>query len=151
MSHVTLGSPDRSGIEPTEPNSPFYEEWMDRAACVETDPDLFFPEKNASTFAAKRVCASCDVREQCLAFALRNDESHGIFGGLSGNERRRLKKGRTTRLPVNLDETISDLNGQGYSDGQISLITGVPRSTISLHRRDLGIPAVPLSRKGMKP
>jgi WhiB family redox-sensing transcriptional regulator len=66
--------------------------WKDRALCAETDPEAFFPEKGGSTREAKRVCSSCEVRAECLDFALGNDERFGIWGGLSERERRRLKK-----------------------------------------------------------
>nr|WP_272902483.1 WhiB family transcriptional regulator [Brevibacterium daeguense] len=66
--------------------------WQDQALCAQTDPEAFFPEKGGSTREAKRVCASCDVRAQCLEYALENDERFGIWGGLSERERRRLKK-----------------------------------------------------------
>ena len=67
-------------------------DWKDRALCAETDPEAFFPEKGGSTREAKKVCVSCDVRAECLDFALGNDERFGIWGGLSERERRRLKK-----------------------------------------------------------
>ncbi len=67
-------------------------DWKDRALCAETDPEAFFPEKGGSTREAKRVCVSCEVRAECLDFALGNDERFGIWGGLSERERRRLKK-----------------------------------------------------------
>jgi WhiB family transcriptional regulator, redox-sensing transcriptional regulator len=66
--------------------------WQDQALCAQTDPEAFFPEKGGSTREAKKVCASCDVRAQCLEYALENDERFGIWGGLSERERRRLKK-----------------------------------------------------------
>ena len=66
-------------------------EWRLSALCGETDPEAFFPEKGGSTRDAKRVCASCDVRAECLEFALTNDERFGIWGGLSERERRRLR------------------------------------------------------------
>ena len=66
--------------------------WQERALCAETDPEAFFPEKGGSTREAKKVCVSCDVRAECLDFALGNDERFGIWGGLSERERRRLKK-----------------------------------------------------------
>ncbi len=66
--------------------------WKDRALCAETDPEAFFPEKGGSTREAKKVCVSCEVRAECLDFALGNDERFGIWGGLSERERRRLKK-----------------------------------------------------------
>ena len=66
--------------------------WQDRALCAQTDPEAFFPEKGGSTREAKKVCLSCDVRVECLEYALANDERFGIWGGLSERERRRLKK-----------------------------------------------------------
>ena len=65
--------------------------WQTDALCAQTDPEAFFPEKGGSTRDAKRICASCDVRDQCLEYALQNDERFGIWGGLSERERRRLK------------------------------------------------------------
>lgn len=67
-------------------------EWQERALCAQTDPEAFFPEKGGSTREAKRVCLSCEVRGDCLEYALANDERFGIWGGLSERERRRLKK-----------------------------------------------------------
>jgi WhiB family redox-sensing transcriptional regulator len=66
--------------------------WQERALCAQTDPESFFPEKGGSTREAKRVCLTCEVRSECLEYALRNDERFGIWGGLSERERRKLKK-----------------------------------------------------------
>ncbi|GGD35368.1 hypothetical protein GCM10010915_14840 [Microbacterium faecale] len=66
--------------------------WQSDALCSQTDPEAFFPEKGGSTRDAKRICESCEVRSQCLEYALQNDERFGIWGGLSERERRRLKK-----------------------------------------------------------
>jgi len=66
--------------------------WQERALCAQTDPEAFFPEKGGSTREAKRVCQSCEVRAECLEYALAHDERFGIWGGLSERERRRLKK-----------------------------------------------------------
>jgi WhiB family redox-sensing transcriptional regulator len=66
--------------------------WQERALCAQTDPEAFFPEKGGSTREAKRVCLSCDVRGECLEYALMHDERFGIWGGLSERERRKLKK-----------------------------------------------------------
>ena len=66
--------------------------WQERALCAQTDPEAFFPEKGGSTREAKRVCLSCDVRSECLEYALGHDERFGIWGGLSERERRRLKR-----------------------------------------------------------
>jgi WhiB family redox-sensing transcriptional regulator len=66
--------------------------WQERALCAQTDPEAFFPEKGGSTREAKKVCLSCEVRGECLEYALANDERFGIWGGLSERERRKLKK-----------------------------------------------------------
>jgi len=66
--------------------------WQERALCAQTDPEAFFPEKGGSTREAKRVCLTCEVRSECLEYALENDERFGIWGGLSERERRKLKK-----------------------------------------------------------
>ncbi len=66
--------------------------WQEEALCAQTDPEAFFPEKGGSTREAKRICTGCDVRVECLDYALANDERFGIWGGLSERERRRLKR-----------------------------------------------------------
>ncbi|MBU6144686.1 MAG: WhiB family transcriptional regulator [Acidobacteria bacterium] len=66
--------------------------WQRDAICSQTDPEAFFPEKGGSTRDAKRICAGCDVQQQCLEYALKNDERFGIWGGLSERERRKLKR-----------------------------------------------------------
>jgi WhiB family redox-sensing transcriptional regulator len=70
------------------------EAWQDDANCLGVDPDLFVPERGASTREAKEVCRGCVVREDCLEFALRNGEKFGIWGGLSERERRRIRRQR---------------------------------------------------------
>ena len=69
------------------------DQWQDRALCAQTDPEAFFPEKGGSTREAKRICQGCEVKAECLEYALHNDERFGIWGGLSERERRRLKRG----------------------------------------------------------
>ncbi|MFI6510164.1 WhiB family transcriptional regulator [Streptosporangium sp. NPDC050855] len=64
--------------------------WQDFALCAETDPEAFFPETGGSTEEPKRVCRACEVRTQCLEYALEHGERFGIWGGLSERERRRL-------------------------------------------------------------
>lgn len=68
--------------------------WQEHALCAQTDPEAFFPEKGGSTREAKRVCRSCEVRAECLEYAIENDERFGIWGGLSERERRRISRGR---------------------------------------------------------
>lgn len=67
-------------------------DWRELGLCAQTDPDAFFPEKGGSTREAKLICSSCEVRAECLEYALANDERFGIWGGLSERERRRLRR-----------------------------------------------------------
>jgi WhiB family transcriptional regulator, redox-sensing transcriptional regulator len=72
--------------------------WQWRAACRGEDTGLFFPphdtesreERLARERKAKTICAGCPVRIECLEYAIRIRESHGIWGGLSEVERRVL-------------------------------------------------------------
>lgn len=66
--------------------------WQVDALCAQTDPEAFFPEKGGSTREAKRICDGCEVRSECLEYALANDERFGIWGGLSERDRRKLRR-----------------------------------------------------------
>ena len=79
-------------LNPDEAAEP--EGWQLFANCLGVDPDLFFPERGASTKEAKGVCQGCVVREDCLEYALDNGEKFGIWGGLSERERRRIRRQR---------------------------------------------------------
>ena len=68
--------------------------WKDLSNCLGVDPDLFFPERGASTREAKEVCRGCEVRIDCLEYALQNGEKFGIWGGMSERERRRIRRPR---------------------------------------------------------
>jgi WhiB family redox-sensing transcriptional regulator len=69
---------------------------LDLALCAQTDPDAFFPEKGQSTADAKRTCMACEVRDECLEYAITHGEQYGVWGGLSERERRPLRgRGRT--------------------------------------------------------
>jgi WhiB family redox-sensing transcriptional regulator len=83
-------APVAFGPEPLPANT---DQWQDRALCAQTDPEAFFPEKGGSTREAKKICLGCEVRNECLEYALAHDERFGIWGGLSERERRRLKRG----------------------------------------------------------
>ena len=66
-------------------------EWMQTGACREEDPDLFFPERGGDFAAPKEVCARCDVKDECLTYAMDNHIQFGIWGGTSERERRKLR------------------------------------------------------------
>ena len=67
-------------------------EWQKRSLCAQTDPDAFYPEKGGSTREAKQICGRCEVRPECLEYALAHQERFGIWGGLSERERRKLQR-----------------------------------------------------------
>jgi len=67
------------------------DEWRGFALCAETDPDLWFPDMGGRSPQAKAICAVCAVREPCLAWAVDNREPYGIWGGLSADERKKLR------------------------------------------------------------
>ncbi|MCX6501890.1 MAG: WhiB family transcriptional regulator [Microbacterium sp.] len=87
---VFLGVPGVRRPEPVDEANP--PAWQSDALRAQTDPEAFFPEKGGSTRDAKRICTTCDVRGECLDYALQNDERFGIWGGLSERERRKLKR-----------------------------------------------------------
>ena len=68
--------------------------WQDGANCKGANADLFFPERGASTRTAKAICRECNVREECLEFAISTGEKFGIWGGMSERERRRVRRER---------------------------------------------------------
>ena len=69
--------------------------WQDHANCSGVDQDLFFPQRGASTRKAKAICAACEVKAECLEFAITQGERIiGIWGGLSERERRKIRWGR---------------------------------------------------------
>ena len=72
-------------------------EWWNAAACRDAEPDLFFPISSApaaraTVERAKRVCADCQVASQCLNYALHHRQEQGIWGGLTDEERRLLRR-----------------------------------------------------------
>lgn len=71
--------------------------WMEQAACSTVDPDLFFmvgdtPEYRTATRQAKRICRRCPVMDACLDYALKINDRHGIWGGLTPWERQTIRK-----------------------------------------------------------
>lgn len=77
-----------------------FPEWWDRGLCSQTDPDAFFPEKGRPTRDAKRICNRCEVKAECLEYALARKERFGIWGGLSERQRKTLLRKRAGAEPV---------------------------------------------------
>jgi WhiB family redox-sensing transcriptional regulator len=71
-------------------------DWRSRAACRSADPDLFFPISSSGpaldqVAKAKSICAGCQVRQECLGYALATHQIHGVWGGTSEEERQLLR------------------------------------------------------------
>ncbi|WP_306796514.1 WhiB family transcriptional regulator [Nocardia sp. XZ_19_369] len=75
------------------------ESWHRQAACAETDPDAFFPDRGGNARDAKRVCSSCDVVRECLNYALDHDQNFGVWGGMTPPERHRFARRGITARP----------------------------------------------------
>ncbi len=69
-------------------------EWMLRARCRGYDASEFFPSDGVGVEQARKICADCSVRVECLEYALRHRIDHGVWGGCSERERRRILKRR---------------------------------------------------------
>lgn len=77
--------------------------WRLKAACLDADPDIFFPEmgRTYDTVLAKRICDRCEVTKECLDYALANNFTDGVWGGKTCNEREPFERGRAE--PVRSD------------------------------------------------
>lgn len=69
------------------------EPWMADGACTTVDPDLFFPAHGDKPAALRAVaiCEGCDVRAQCLAYAIRTKQRFGVWGGMGRKQREQLR------------------------------------------------------------
>ena len=109
--------------------------WRDRAACLNTDPDRFFPAGNTGDAidqieAAKAICRVCPVQEPCLQYHARTNQEAGVWGGRDEVERRRLRKAwRASRRPSINSINFSAQPATGYSGDQVqSRISGMSSS-----------------------
>lgn len=104
---------DRKVFSPEDP---------DEALCRQVDPDAFFTEEdedgnaelggsNANTLAAKRTCANCVLRADCLNWAVDNQEVHGVWGGLGLGGRKAYRRQRDMARAAGLPDPIPDMPG----------------------------------------
>lgn len=99
-------------------------DWRFGAACIDEDPELFFPIGNTGpaipqTAAAKAVCRACEVRDACLSWAVDTGQDSGVWGGLAEDERRALKRRnrRADRLGVPRPEMSAGTVRRRHSGG----------------------------------
>jgi WhiB family redox-sensing transcriptional regulator len=96
--------------------------WWEAAACRNSEPELFFPVSGSVVTAdvrqAKLICASCAARVECLNFALRQRQEQGIWGGLTEEERRVLRR----RLAANGRRSVRSMDLRAATGAGKSLV-----------------------------
>jgi len=120
-------------------------EWMAGGLCAEVDPELFYPEGGESNRDAKRICGGCEVRPECLAYALAHRERFGVWGGTTVRERRRMhrpvvKRGPGPRRPDKREGVVRQLAAT-LTDPEIAVRLGCSARTVLRIRGAAGIPA----------
>jgi WhiB family redox-sensing transcriptional regulator len=93
---TTTEETDMSGVD-----------WRSFALCAEVGSALFFQDDGGSSWEAKRICSGCEVRAECLDFALAHNERFGVWGGLSDGERRRIRR---TKAAAARADFLADLD-----------------------------------------
>jgi WhiB family redox-sensing transcriptional regulator len=101
------GVPERrqQADEPSAPRLITRGQWRSAGACRSADPDLFFPISDSGpaqvqAAKAKAICATCQVRRECLAFALRTGQVYGIWGGTTEHERAAVRRKTASEQPT---------------------------------------------------
>ena len=94
------------------PVTPPLEDWHGRGLCTGEAPDIFFPARGDPGTQARKICAACPVRRDCLEYAMEADE-FGVWGGLDQQERRNLKRKKRRRAAANRTAA----NGTGRTEG----------------------------------
>lgn len=87
--------PDANQQPKKRPFSPFggvEGEWALDAACLDADPEAFFPDRGGDVSPAKRLCRVCPVRAECLDYAVSTNQLYGVWGGMSERERTRQRR-----------------------------------------------------------
>jgi WhiB family transcriptional regulator, redox-sensing transcriptional regulator len=88
------------------------ENWRSSGACRSADPDLFFPVPgkgwaDKQIARAKMVCAGCGVRRHCLEFAMAHDQTYGIWGGTTAEDRKRDRRRRRRKAAAAAKRTVA--------------------------------------------
>jgi WhiB family redox-sensing transcriptional regulator len=84
------------------------EAWMERALCRGANPSEFFPSDGSGVESAQRVCDVCPVRVECLEYALAHRIEHGVWGGASERERRRILRSRRIAARARAGAAVAD-------------------------------------------
>lgn len=105
--------------------------WQDDAACLDEDPEIFFPDPGdtQSALAAAECCEICPVAKQCLQYALDNHIEYGIFGGVSERGRRKLDRAPDETRQVNRKK-VASMTGKNMTTLEISEALGISRRQV---------------------
>ncbi|MGW2844406.1 WhiB family transcriptional regulator [Streptomyces sp. NPDC001274] len=122
-------------------------DWRVRGACQGIDPELFWPKgeshpARAQAEQAKQVCRTCQVRRQCLEWAVEAREDFGVWGGLSERERRQVHRRKARSYGQNevsaVDQILTerldlfeDARSRGLGPGEIARELGTNVQTIN--------------------
>ncbi|MFK8024790.1 MAG: WhiB family transcriptional regulator [Ilumatobacter sp.] len=102
LSHEQLaqlnGRPEELATAPPDPDSE--SAWMAEGNCRLHPPATFFPSDGVGVDKARKICRDCPVTARCLEYALEERIDHGVWGGCSERERRRILKARRSDTPV---------------------------------------------------
>jgi WhiB family redox-sensing transcriptional regulator len=113
--------------------------WRDRAGCRGTDLEVFFPGRGEPAEPARRICARCPVRQQCLDYAISHGIVHGIWGGLTERDRRALRTRHVSAARRQRDAAIAAAAASGYSKAAIGRTFGLAATSVTrVLSRDAG-------------
>jgi WhiB family redox-sensing transcriptional regulator len=118
--HRTLAAPAR-----------FAARWRELAACRGADLEVFFPGRGKSAGPARQVCAECPVRQACLDYAISNRIAYGVWGGLTGRERRALQSRWVRASRRDRDRAILAAEAAGYTTEVIGRSFGLSRTSVT--------------------
>ncbi len=111
--------------------APLLAGWRERAACRGARIEVFFPGRGETAGPARQVCAQCPVRQQCLEFAVSNRIVYGIWGGLTGPERRALQSDWLRAARWDRDEAIRAADANGLTAEAIARSFGLSCMTVT--------------------
>jgi WhiB family redox-sensing transcriptional regulator len=109
----------------------FAARWRELAACRGTDLEVFFPGRGESAGPARRVCAACPVRQACLDYAITNRIAYGVWGGLTGRERRALQSRWVRASRRERDRAVLAAEAAGYTTEVIGRSFGLSRTSVT--------------------
>jgi WhiB family redox-sensing transcriptional regulator len=105
--------------------------WRERAACRGARIEVFFPGRGETAGPARQACALCPVCQQCLEFAVSNRIVYGIWGGLTGPERRELQSDWLRAARRDRDGAIRAADAAGFTTEAIGHSFGLSRMTVT--------------------